>query len=681
MHGQDARAQKPAPRIVQALKTFFARDFQGTPELLARYRRERAESLSRVNSVFAWVALALIVFLAFFSDPKSFPEYAPHMLQGRMYAIVAGALVGILSLIPALRRYGVHLSFLIFAGAALQMAHLSAVMNNHPTDLTAWLYVNIVFCGIYPIPLLPALAVVLISFAYYVPVFLAWGYEVGFDFWMLLIQVGSASLISLLVKAGMERIRRREFLFRVRLENANREIAELNHKLEDENLRLSHELEIAQHIQSIVLPQEKDYRAFRDLEISCQMLPATEVGGDYYDTIHFGPGGFISIGDVTDHGLHSGLIMMMVHTALRALSNVERDDIQRIFRVINKLLYDFRLKTLDHRIMSLIILKYVGDGDFVATGQHESLLIMRADGSVQDIESLEYGMYAGLDANISPYLKLLSFHLDVDDVLILYTDGVTEAVDAEQRPFGSKGVVDAARGARGGTALQIRTAIVDACQDHLGGARCFDDISVVVIKKTADAGWDGELRGTIHVGDKIEFERDVESSFTMRFIPLDMFDNWQRGGLVSDFTADYFKHNFPSPEDHGLISTVVNELVENAVKFTANNSLPVELTMKKRKDRLLVRATNSVPHHRCEPFVDVCRQLFGRDLDELYAERLAQDAQDRDASGLGLLLIKKDYSSRLGFDFTYDEGEAVQVSVTSELDFAPDRQTRGMSDG
>ena len=136
--------------------------------------------------------------------------------------------------------------------------------------------------------------------------------------------------------------------------------------------------------------------------------------------------------------------MMMVHTALRALAKVERNDIQRIFRVINKLLYDFRLKTLDHRIMSLLILKYLGDGEFVMTGQHESLLILRANGTVEDIESLEYGMYAGLDANVAPYLKLFTFRLDVDDVLVLYTDGITEAVDANERQFTTQGIIDAA---------------------------------------------------------------------------------------------------------------------------------------------------------------------------------------------------------------------------------------------
>ena len=197
----------------------------------------------------------------------------------------------------------------------------------------------------------------------------------------------------------------------------------------------------------------------------------------------------------------------------------------------------------------------------------------------------------------------------------------------------------------------------------------FDDISILVIKRQPDRGWDGALRGTVRLGDRIDFEGDVESAFTLRFLPLDMFDNWQRGSMLSDFTAQYFAHNFPSESDAGLVSTVVNELVENAVKFSANNSLPVELTLKKARDRLLVQATNSIPHHRCEPFIGVCKQLFERNLDDLYVERIGENTVQREASGLGLLLVKKDYCAALSFEFRFDEDETVQVAVTAELDF------------
>ncbi len=669
MDRQDHGAARAEPGYVQKVRAFLNEGLPQSRELRQQYQEQLAESLTRINRVGVWLATLLMAYLAFFADPFNFPEYASGMFLGRMYAVVPGLLIGTLSLIPALRRHGIVISLFVFMAGAMMMAHLTAVMDNHYSDVVAWTFVNIIFCGIYPLPLLYSFAVLVISTVYYIAVYFAAGYEADLDFRMVLVNVLSAGLITLFFKIGMERVRRREFVFRVSLEKANKEIASLNDKLQDENLRLSHELEVARHIQSIVLPQQRDYEAFRDLEISCQMLPAAEVGGDYFDTIHFGPDGFVAIGDVTDHGLHSGLIMMMVHTALRALSNVERDDIQRVFRVINKLLYDFRVKTQDHRIMSLLILKYLGDGNFLMTGQHESLLILRRDGSVQDIESLEYGMYAGLDANVSPYLRLLSFRLEVEDTLILYTDGVTEAVDAREVEFGRRGIIEAALAVRTSSADTIRAAIVEACRRHIGDGRRLDDISILVIKRQQDQGWDGRLRGTVHIGDKIDFDEAVESTFTMRFLPLDMFDNWQRGSMLSDFAAQYFAHNFPSETGTGLISTVVNELVENAVKFSANNSLPVDLTLRKARGRLLVRAANSLPRHRCEPFIEVCRQLFARDLGELYVERVGESAQQRDASGLGLLLVKKDYSRGLSFEFRFDEDETVHVAVTAELDF------------
>ncbi len=666
MHGQNAGASRAPSQSLPKVETVRLDE---SPELRDQFRRQQADSLTRINRIGGPVGLLIALYLAFLSDPASYPLFVQQMFLGRMYLIVAAGLVGILSFIPAARRFGVPLSFIGFLGASLSMAHLTGVMNNVGADVTAWLLVNIIFCGVYPLPMLYSLVVVIASFAYYVAIYLHSGFFIDLDFRMTLINVGIASFVTLAFKIGIERIRKREFYFRAGLEKANNEIAELNDKLKDENVRLGHELEVAAHIQSVVLPQERDYQAFRDLQIACQMIPATEVGGDFYDTIHFGPDGFISIGDVTDHGLHSGLVMMMVHTALRALSQIERVDIQRIYRVINKLIYDFRLKTLDNRIMSLIILKYMGDGEFVMTGQHESLLIFRADGTVTTVDSLEYGMYAGLDASVAEYLKLFTFRLATDDVLVLYTDGISEAVDTQERAFGTQGIIEAASAARGDTAEAIQAAIMAACQKHIGEARHYDDLSLVVVKKVPDQEWDGQLKGTVRLGDRIDLVEGVDSSFSVRFLPLDMFDDWQRGSVLSDFMAGYFRHNFPQEEQFGLVSTVVNELVENAVKFTTNNSLPVDLTLKKAPGRMLIQASNTVPVNRCQPFMAVCRELFEKDLEELYLERIKQDTTDHDASGLGLLLIRKDYSSRLSFEFRFDEDNSVRVTATAELSF------------
>ena len=451
--------------------------------LKSQYKLEQSEGLHKINRIATWLITLLLAYLTIFSDPISFPDMYKSMLPGRLMAISIGIIAGVLSWIPQLNKHGFIISFFIFLGGALQMAMLTAAMDNHTSDIVAWLFVNIVFCGVYPLPVLYSAVVVLIADAVYVILFLNTGFPVDLDFRMVLININFASWMTLIFKIGIERIRKREFYFRKGLQDANVEIATLNEQLKDENLRLAHELEIAQHIQSIVLPRKDDYQGFNDLDIACQMIPAAEVGGDFYDTIYFGEGGIISIGDVTDHGLHSGLIMMMVHTALRALSNVEHENIKKMYCVINKLLYDFRQKIQDHRIMSLIILRYFGTGQFVMTGQHESLLIMRNNGEVEDISSVEYGMFAGLDCDVKRYLDVLSFRLEKNDVLILYTDGVTEAVNESNEFFGSQGITDAVTPLNGATSEALKDAIVGSCLNHIGNQKFYDDLSVMVIRK------------------------------------------------------------------------------------------------------------------------------------------------------------------------------------------------------
>ena len=174
---------------------------------------------------------------------------------------------------------------------------------------------------------------------------------------------------------------------------------------------------------------------------------------------------------------------------------------------------------------------------------------------------------------------------------------------------------------------------------------------------------------TIKIGDAIDFERDIDNFFSFTFLPLDFFDNWERGSLLSNFASDYFSHNFPTDEERNLISTVLNELIENAVKFSRNNSMPVKVLMKKRTNHLLIQAVNSLPKHRQESFIVLCREIFDRDLDQLYVDRMNSNLDNHSSSGIGLILIKKDYCEYLSFEFFSDKTDVARVAITVELDF------------
>ncbi|HBB34839.1 MAG TPA: serine/threonine-protein kinase PknK, partial [Cyanobacteria bacterium UBA8803] len=103
------------------------------------------------------------------------------------------------------------------------------------------------------------------------------------------------------------------------LEQANRKIIALNENLQEENLRLSAELEVTKKLQQMILPKPEELEAVAGLEVAGFMEPADEVGGDYYDVIQQDGKVKISIGDVTGHGLESGVVMLMLQTAVRTL--------------------------------------------------------------------------------------------------------------------------------------------------------------------------------------------------------------------------------------------------------------------------------------------------------------------------------------------------------------------------
>lgn len=455
-----------------------------TPELKIEYNLEQAETLWKINRIVAPITIVIPVVLIMFSDSINFPDVYREMFVGRIFAIILGFVVVGSSLIPRFKNRGQTFAFLLFLGFSLMAAHLCGVMNNDNSALTNWILTSVIGCGILPLSLPYTAIVMIISFIYYPIIYFSHGFIPDVAFRMILINVGSASIAAMAFKVAQFRIREREFFFRKSLKGATEEIAKLNEKLKDENIHLTTELEVAKHIQTLVLPQKEEYSNFTDLDISCLMIPAEEVGGDYYDTISFSNNGIIAMGDVTDHGLHSGLIMMMVHTAIRALSQIEKDDIKKIFEIINKLLYDFRHKTSDHRIMTLIILKYLGKGRFILTGQHESIIIISANGNVQDISTMDYGMFAGLENNVEKYLDILNFELKKDDVLILYTDGITDAMNKKNEEFGKEGILKAALTVRNKSADLIKSTIMKNCLGHMGHEKPYDDMSIMIIKKT-----------------------------------------------------------------------------------------------------------------------------------------------------------------------------------------------------
>jgi sigma-B regulation protein RsbU (phosphoserine phosphatase) len=265
------------------------------------------------------------------------------------------------------------------------------------------------------------------------------------------------------------------------LEAANQEILGLNERLKSENLRLGAELDVARHIQMMVLPKTGELNSIPRIEIAGYMEPATEVGGDYYDVLQDGNRVKVGIGDVTGHGLESGVLMLMVQSVARALQEKGGGDPKDFLEVLNRAIYKNIERTSSDKHLSLAFLDYE-DKRVTLSGQHEEVLVVRNDGEVERINTIDLGFPIGLERDIGPFVSTRDIPFESGDIIILHTDGVTEAEGPSGELFGIDRLSESAKRNRDGNADEIKQGIIDDLMAHIGNQKIHDDITLVVLR-------------------------------------------------------------------------------------------------------------------------------------------------------------------------------------------------------
>ncbi len=253
-------------------------------------------------------------------------------------------------------------------------------------------------------------------------------------------------------------------------------------RLQAENLRLSAEIEVVKKLQKMVLPQASELNLIEGLEIAGFMEPADDVGGDYYDVLPQENGVKIGIGDVTGHGLESCLVMIMAQTAIRTLQESNETDPVQFFDRLNRTLYGNIQRTNSDKTMTLALLDYC-NGSLRLSGQHEEVILVRANGEVERIDTIDLGFPIGLDSEIADFVAQETIQLQSGDVIVLYTDGITEAENHNRVQYGLERLCELIQQNHQNSAEQIQQIIVEDVRQHIGTQRVFDDITVVVIKQ------------------------------------------------------------------------------------------------------------------------------------------------------------------------------------------------------
>jgi sigma-B regulation protein RsbU (phosphoserine phosphatase) len=266
------------------------------------------------------------------------------------------------------------------------------------------------------------------------------------------------------------------------LASANEEISALNEQLKADNLRMGAELEVTRRLQQMILPARSELNAIEPLDIATYMEPAAEVGGDYYDVLRLNGAIKIGIGDVTDHGLESGVVMLMTQTAVRTLLNSGETDPVRFLDVLNRTVYDNVQRMQTDRTLTLALLDYT-PGTIRLSGQHEELIVVRRDGGVENVDTGNLGFPIGLADDIADLINQTTVNLAPGDGIVLYTDGITEAENVTGEQYGLARLCASAQQHWDLPAEQIKDAIITDVRQHIGNHVVYDDITLVVVKQ------------------------------------------------------------------------------------------------------------------------------------------------------------------------------------------------------
>jgi len=278
---------------------------------------------------------------------------------------------------------------------------------------------------------------------------------------------------------------------------ANSAITSLNQRLKEENLRMSAELEVTRRLQKMVLPTEEELANIKGLEIAVYMEPADEVGGDYVDVLQYNGRIKIMIGDVTGHGLESGVVMLMTQAAVRTLLTSEEHDPTRFLSILNRMIYDNLQRMQTNKSLTLTMLDYfptsapslkaghkkITIGNFRLSGQHEELIIVRQAGQVELVDTMDLGIPLGLEDDISDFIDQRIIKLHPGDGIVLYTDGITEAENMAGEQYGLERMCMIVSRHWAQKAVAIKQALIEDLHQFIGSQKIYDDITLLVLKQ------------------------------------------------------------------------------------------------------------------------------------------------------------------------------------------------------
>ena len=243
--------------------------------------------------------------------------------------------------------------------------------------------------------------------------------------------------------------------------------------------RLNREVEIAREVQERLFPQKIPKIQGLDCAGGCR--PALGVGGDYYDFLVLPNDRLgVVIGDVAGKGIGAALLMASLQASVRAQALYAGRDVASLISQVNSLVYESsasnRYATLFYAQIDTKTLEL----DYVNAGHNPPLLLRKCADGLQ-VQHLDVG---GTVVGLLPRFdyKQGTIQLQPGDLLVAFTDGISEAMNSRDEEWGEDNLIQAAGGAGNLSAPELIPVIVDAADKFAAGAPQHDDMTLVIVR-------------------------------------------------------------------------------------------------------------------------------------------------------------------------------------------------------
>jgi sigma-B regulation protein RsbU (phosphoserine phosphatase) len=246
-----------------------------------------------------------------------------------------------------------------------------------------------------------------------------------------------------------------------------------------EERRLRRELAAASDTQARLLPQSLPPMHALDYSGVCR--PARDVGGDYYDFLLVGPHQLaIAVGDVSGKGLYAALLVANLQARIQSIAPLHVHALEELMTELDRLMY---ASTHDNKYATLFYSVFDDERRTLtyANAGHTPPLLLRREGTDHRVERLEStGPVIGLIEGAQ--FQTASLQLDAGDVLLIHTDGVTEATNPAGEEFGEGRLTTLVPRIAHLSAAALRDAILDEISRFVGASPPHDDLTLVVAR-------------------------------------------------------------------------------------------------------------------------------------------------------------------------------------------------------